>query len=98
EIVVGYDGDDDTALVTASHFESVATIVEFSRLTPTHAVAPLTLCRRIPRGQTNRLLRQPDQVRGEDHAPRMPSPVLRIQGCVMAREQGIDAVTEEPFH
>src|SRR5271165_3695899 len=98
EIVVGNDGDDDPAFVTAGQFESQAVIVEFALLFPTCAVAALTLGGILPRRESQLFLGKPRQVRRQDYAAGVASPVFWIQSGIIFREKRVAGVSEDTFN
>ena len=97
EIVVGDDGDDNPAFVTAGQFESQAVIVEFALLFPAHAVAALTLGGVLPDAAAQLFLGELRQVRRQDDAASVAGPVFRIQSGIIFRKKRVAGVSEDAF-
>ena len=95
EVVVSDDGDDDAALVSGHALEGLAAVVELGLVLPALAVAALALGGLLPGGQTQFLLGQGGQVRGEDDAAGVTGPGLRGQGGVILRQIGVSTIAED---
>src|SRR5271165_1821053 len=98
EIVVCNDGDDDPAFVTEGQFESQAVIVEFALLFPTCVVAALTLGGLFPARESQLFLGKLRQVRRQDYAAGVASPVFWIQSGIIFRKKRVAGVSEDTFH
>ena len=97
EVVVGDDGDDYTALVTAGQFESQAVILEFALLFPAGTIAALTLAGVLPARQTQLFLCKLREVGRQDYAASVAGPVFRIQSGIILRKEGVAGISENTF-
>ena len=97
-VVVRDEGDDHAALVPAGDFESSAVVVFFVRGRPAHAVLFLALAGVFSFREAEFLLREGDEMRGENDATGMAGPVLGIEAGVVVRKVGVSGISEDAFH
>ena len=97
-IVVRQDGEDDPGAVPRRDLEGVALVVALFGIAPAHPIRALARRGVVPVGQTQLLLGQARQVRGQQHAARMAGPVVHVQGGVELRQEGVAAVAEDALH
>ena len=76
EIVIGDDRDNHSAFIAACHFESHAIVVKFLLVFPAHPVAALAFGGDLQVWQTQLSLCDFGEVRREDDATGVASPVL----------------------
>mmetsp|Transcript_95280 Transcript_95280/g.264842 ORF Transcript_95280/g.264842 Transcript_95280/m.264842 type:complete len:347 (+) Transcript_95280:1903-2943(+) len=79
EVVVRQQRHEQPFAGPDADLEGAPVVVAFVRRLPGHAVAPLALGGVVPLRQAELLLRQLFQVRGEDDAAGVPTPVVYIQ-------------------
>ena len=83
EVVVGDERDDHPGRVAGGQLEGVALVVEFAGVRPAHAVAALAFGGLVAMGQAHFLLGEPVEMRGQNDAAGMTTPVLGIEGRVV---------------
>src|SRR6516162_2794230 len=97
EIVVGDQCYDDAGFVAAGEFKGSAIIIKLSRVVPTHAVAPLAFGGGIPSGEAGFPFCDADEVRRENDAAGVASPMFGAECGIIFGQTGVAGVTEDAF-
>ena len=95
EVVVRNEGHDDTGSISCGQLEGVPVVVELPGIGPAHAVPTLALGGLVPMRKPHFLLGEPIEVRSQDDASGVPTPMFGIEGSVILREQRIAGVAED---
>src|SRR5689334_4158672 len=83
EIVVRDNRDNHAAFVARRELESHTVVVEFALVLPTHPIAALPLARAVPMRQADLFLRHQNEMRRENHATGVSSPMIDIEARVV---------------
>mmetsp|Transcript_116776 Transcript_116776/g.371626 ORF Transcript_116776/g.371626 Transcript_116776/m.371626 type:complete len:345 (+) Transcript_116776:1570-2604(+) len=95
EIVVCDQGHENAAARPHAYLECGPVIVVLLRIFPRHAVASLALRGFVPMWKPDVPLQQKKQLRGEDDATRVPTPMLNIEGSVVLGKAGFPCIAED---
>ena len=95
EVVIRDERHDDPGGIPRGQFEGVSVVVELSRVAPAHAVSTLTLAGLVLMRKSDFFFGEPIEVRSQNHASGMSTPMLGIEGGVIFREQRVSGIAED---
>ena len=97
-IVIGDQGHNDPARIPACQLKRPAAVVRLLRLPPTHTLVTLPLAGVVIVRQSQLFFRQAYQMRRQNHATRVPSPMHCIQRRIVFRQVRIAGITKNALH